>query len=156
MPEGATLNWVIRFSCPHRFPKWSLLIKSHMWIDESSDEQNNILPEDERPVEVKLELGDGGLNTVISWSERRSQSREVLSSEQVTKLLPQGWKANELTSASWPQKVCWHWSVLKSHRRMVLSTEPVKNLKMRNLRNNSLCLELVSHFIELRLYFSTT
>ena len=130
IPEGATLIWVILFSWPQRLPKWSLLIKSHIWMLESSLLQNNKRPETETPVEVKLELGVGGLYMTTSWSDLMSHSLEVLSSEQVTKLFPLGWKEREFTSASWPQKVCWQASVRRSHKRMVRSTEPVRKTSL--------------------------
>ena len=60
---------------------------------ESSLPQNKRRPETERPADVKDELGLGALYTVISWSERISQSLEVLSSLQVAKFSPPGWKA---------------------------------------------------------------
>ena len=49
----------------------------------------------ETPAEVKLEFGVGALYVTISWSERMSQSLTDLSSLQVTKFSPPGWKAYE-------------------------------------------------------------
>ena len=61
MVQVETETWVILLSWPQRLPRCSLEIKSHMWMDESSLEQNKIRPETEIPVDVKLEFGDGGL-----------------------------------------------------------------------------------------------
>ena len=93
IPEGATLICVIRFSWPDQLHKWSLLIRSHTWMVESSLPQKRSRPEMETPAEVKLEFGVGALYVTISWSERMSQSLTDLSSLQVTKFSPPGWKA---------------------------------------------------------------
>jgi hypothetical protein len=39
IPLGATLIWVILFSCPVKFPVWDLPTRSQVWMEASSLEQ---------------------------------------------------------------------------------------------------------------------
>lgn len=72
-------------------PLWLFLRVSQTCTKLSSVPQKMNRPLKESPVDVKPGFPLGGLNEAICWSARISHNRAVLSSEAVTKLLPDGW-----------------------------------------------------------------